>query len=124
MKHVVQLSTFERVDERGVFREIVNSGPWETVIHGQMNQNAVMGNHYHRKTQVFFFLTYGAVNIKTIHVESGERDEFTLQANQGVLLRSNESHAIRFLEESGFILLKSHRYNPDDPDTFSYPVPE
>ena len=38
------------------------------------------------------------------------------------MLRFNESHAIRFLEESEFIMLKSQKYESDDPDTYRFLV--
>lgn len=122
--HEIIVPSFDRVDERGTFREVLNRGPWETLIWGRMNRDAVMGQHYHKRTQVFIFLTSGSARIRTIHVETGSKDAFTLHENQGVLLRVNESHSIRFLRDSSFIMLKSQRYNPADPDTFAFPVPE
>ena len=89
----------------------------KTLIRGRMNPGAVIGNHYHKKTIIFFYLTSGSVRVKTVNVENGLRDDFALQANQGVLLSVNESHAIRFLEDSEFIMLKSLRYDSTDPDT-------
>jgi len=122
MEHEVVTPTFNRVDERGTFIEALNSGHWESLICGRMKKHAAMGNHYHKKTEVFFFLTDGKAHVATVHVESGERDNFTLAANRGVILRTWESHTIRFLEDSSFIMLKSLRYTPDDTDTFHYPV--
>jgi dTDP-4-dehydrorhamnose 3,5-epimerase-like enzyme len=122
MCHEIILPVFERKDERGLFREVLNDGKWEALICGKMNTNTVMGNHYHKRTVIFLYLTKGAARIKTINVGTSEREEFLLSANQGVLLRVNESHAIRFLEESEFVMLKSMRYNPDDPDTYPLPV--
>ncbi len=114
--------SFTRVDERGSFVEALNAGRWEVVICGRMKRDAVLGNHYHKKTEVFFFLTDGKAAVKTVGVYTQERDEFTLGAHEGVILPTGESHAIVFLEDSGFIMLKSVRYDPDDPDTFPYPV--
>jgi hypothetical protein len=122
--HTILKPTFEREDERGVLREILNEGTWETVLCGTMRVGAVLGNHYHKITQVFFYLTSGSACIRTIHVVTGERDQFTLASKHGILLTPDESHAIRFLEPSEFIMLKSRRYDPADPDTYSYPVPE
>jgi dTDP-4-dehydrorhamnose 3,5-epimerase-like enzyme len=124
MKHQIFLPSFERSDDRGSFYEVLNEGQWEALLHGAMNTGAVMGNHYHKRTVIFFYLTSGAVRIKTVQVESGDTDEFTLAANQGTLLHINESHAIRFLEPSHFVMLKSQKYDPADPDTFPFPVPE
>jgi len=115
--------SFRRTDERGTFLEVLNNGHWESLIYGQMHRGAVIGNHYHRKTEIFFFLTKGSARIDIIHVEQGKRRRLSLQANHGVLLKTFESHAVRFLEESEFIMLKSLRYDPDEPDTFQYPVP-
>ncbi|HMK36117.1 MAG TPA: hypothetical protein VK463_13675 [Desulfomonilaceae bacterium] len=122
MPHDIVLPGFERTDGRGVFREILNDGQWHSLISGTMNPNAVMGNHYHKRTVIFFYVTRGSVRIKTVHVETSATDEFVLSAHQGVFLQVNESHAINFLEESEFLMLKSLPYNPDDPDTYAFPV--
>ncbi|MBI4965823.1 MAG: hypothetical protein HY913_21275 [Desulfomonile tiedjei] len=122
MPHEVQPATFERNDERGLFREILNEGQWEALIAGRMNPQAVIGNHYHKKTVIFFHISNGAARIKTINVDTGAKDDFLVQSGQGVILPTNESHAIRFLEESDFLMLKSVKYDPADPDTFDFPV--
>lgn len=122
--HPILKPTFERKDERGLLREILNAGTWETILTGSMQPGAVMGNHYHKVTDIFFYLATGSARIRTIHTVTGERGDFTLSANQGVLLVTDESHAIEFLEPSDFIMLKSRRYDPAAPDTYAYPVPE
>jgi dTDP-4-dehydrorhamnose 3,5-epimerase-like enzyme len=124
MSHEVLPLSFERVDARGLFQEVLNEGHWEALLRGELKAGGVLGNHYHKRTVIFFHLTRGSAHIKTVHVETGERDEFHLSATQGVMLRTDESHAIRFLEDSEFIMLKSLNYNPDDPDTFPFPVEE
>jgi quercetin dioxygenase-like cupin family protein len=65
-----------------------------------MSPDAVIGNHYHRKTLIFFYLTSGLARITTIHVETEDKDDFLLRAGQGVILNTNESHASGFIEES------------------------
>jgi len=122
MSHEILPSSFERNDERGVFREILNQGHWEALIAGRMNPQAVIGNHFHKNTVIFFHISNGAARIKTINVATGEKDDFALHSGQGVILAVNESHAIRFLEESDFIMLKSVKYDPTDPDTFVFPI--
>ncbi len=122
MSHEILPPAYERNDERGTFREVLNNGHWEALLSGCMHADAVMGNHYHKKTVVFFFLTRGSAAFKTINVETGEKDNFDLKSGQGVMLAVNESHAIRFLDESEFIMLKSHRYETADPDTFHFSV--
>ncbi|MGB6064390.1 MAG: hypothetical protein WBG50_06255 [Desulfomonilaceae bacterium] len=122
MEHAILNPSFERIDDRGIFREVLNDGRWEALICGRMKPDAVMGNHYHKRTVIFFCLTMGSAKITTIHVETGEKDAFLLKSGQGVILNTNESHAIRFVEESDFVMLKSLRYDPADPDTYQYPV--
>ena len=122
MKHDVLAPTFQRRDGRGLFVEALNGGPWETLVFGTMKRDAEMGQHYHKKTEIFFCLTKGKAEVTIVHVETREREQLLLEAPQGVRLRVNESHAIRFLEDSGFIMLKSLRYDPSDSDTFSHPV--
>ncbi len=64
----------------------------------------------------------GSVRIRTVNVQTGARDEFHVRSGQGTSLTPYESHAIEFLEDSEIIMLKTHRYDPQAPDTFDYPV--
>ena len=111
-----------REDSRGLFVEIVNTGPWETVISGAMRKGAVMGNHYHKRTRCLMFLTSGAARVEVVAVESGSRSSTRIWAREGVYLEPNHAHAIRFDEDSTFILAKSLSYSENDPDTFPYVV--
>lgn len=122
MPHVILGPTYLRRDERGELCEIVNGFPAKALLAGRMNAGAVMGNHYHRRTRVFFFLQSGAAEIRTLHAETGARDSFQLAAGQGVVLEPNESHAISFTAESDWLMLKSEAYDPADPDTYPYEV--
>jgi dTDP-4-dehydrorhamnose 3,5-epimerase-like enzyme len=122
VKHQVLTPAFRRLDERGLFVEGLNDGRWESLLFGSMTRGAVMGNHYHAHTDIFFCLTKGKADVTIVQVDTGEREQLTLNAEQGIRLAVRESHAIRFLEDSDFIMLKSLRYNPADPDTVAYPV--
>jgi len=110
-------SRFERVDDRGSFVEILAEGTWETVIHGRMKPGAVMGNHYHKLTRIYFHLTAGSADIEVVRISDGSRRELALRAGEGTFLETGEAHAIRFGEGSEFILVKSRLYDPAD----SYP---
>lgn len=118
MPHVILGPTHERRDERGELCEVVNGFSAKALLAGRMNKGAVMGNHYHRRTRVFFFLQSGSADIRTVHAETGARDAFKLAAEQGVVLEPNESHAISFSAESEWLMLKSEAYDPADPDTY------
>jgi dTDP-4-dehydrorhamnose 3,5-epimerase-like enzyme len=124
MAHSILRPLFERRDERGVFREVLAGFPAGNVVWGDMVAGAVMGNHYHRHTRVFFHLLTGRAVVSTVDVETGATDRFPLAENEGVFLEPGESHAIRFEEDSRFLMLKSEPYDPDDPDTIAFPVPE
>lgn len=123
MAHQLLGPRFERADSRGVFREILSGFPAGTVVSGRMGAGAVMGNHYHRKTRVFFHLLSGRAGVRTVDIETGRLDKFLIGENEGVFLEPGESHAIRFLVDSEFLMLKSLPYDPQDPDTFAHAVP-
>ena len=120
MRHQVVTAGFERKDERGVFREVLNGFEARTFVSGEMKKGAVLGNHFHKRTRVFFYLTRGTAQVATVNVESGQRDLFAMKANQGCFFEVNESHAVQFTEDSEFVMLKSLSYDPADPDTFSH----
>ena len=122
MPHAIVVPGFERRDDRGVFREVVNGFDARTLVCGEMKAGAVLGNHFHRRTRVFFYLAHGEAQVRTLHVETGEKDLFFLRENQGVFFEVNESHAVSFLRDGEFVMLKSLAYDPADPDTFAHPV--
>lgn len=124
MTHEIVTPGFVRVDARGEFLEVLNEGDWRSVITGSMAAGAVMGQHYHRRIRVFFFLRRGRAQVRTVNVDTGGRDAFVLEDGQGVFLEPRESHAIRFLTAGDFLMLKSEAYDRDDPDTVHYPVPD
>jgi mannose-6-phosphate isomerase-like protein (cupin superfamily) len=123
VRHTVVTPGFSRKDERGQFTEIIAGFPARALLSGRMKAGAVMGNHYHEKTRVFFYVQDGSVEIRTVDVATGGRDRFTLEAGQGVVLEPGVSHAIRFTAESSWLMLKSEAHDPDNPDTVSHPVP-
>ena len=114
--------SFRREDARGTLVEILNTGSWASLLSGSMKRDAVLGNHYHKSTAVFFFLTRGRARIRTVDVHTGMRDDFVLSADQGVQLVAGESHAICFLEDSEFLMLKSRAHTEADLDTFFHDV--
>ena len=122
MPHAIVIPGFERRDDRGVFREVANGFDARPLICGETKAEAVLGNHFHRRTRVFFYLAHGEAQVRTVHVETGEKDLFSLRENQGVFFEVNESHAVRFLRDGEFVMLKSLAYDPADPDTFTHPV--
>jgi quercetin dioxygenase-like cupin family protein len=124
MAHEILPPRFERRDDRGVFREVLTGFPAGTVVCGRMKAGAVMGNHYHRRTRVFFYVLAGEADVRTVDVETGAKDAFRLEENRGVFFEPGQSHAIRFGVDSEFLMVKSLPYDPADPDTIEFPVPD
>ena len=122
MRHEIIAAGYERKDERGVFREVLNGFEARTFVCGEMKKGAVLGNHYHKRTRVFFYLTRGAAQVATVNVETDQRDAFGLRENQGCFFEVNESHAVRFTENGEFVMLKSLAYDASNPDTFPHPI--
>jgi dTDP-4-dehydrorhamnose 3,5-epimerase-like enzyme len=122
MAHEILRPTFERRDNRGLFCEIVNGFSFSAASRGRMSAGAVMGNHFHKKTRIFFFLVSGSATVRTVDVATGATDAFQLSEEEGVYLEPGESHSIRYESESEFVMLKSLPYDPKEPDTYEYPV--
>ena len=119
---LVEKPVYVRRDARGTFEEVVNSGRWEGLISGRMAKGAVMGNHYHHHTIVFFYLLDGRSRIITVDVHTKARREYDIQAGQGFVFRPSEARAIIHLEDVRFVMLKSHRFDPTVPDLIDYQV--
>ncbi len=122
MSHDIVRPSFARNDGRGLFVEVLNGSTWASLITGDMRPGAVLGHHYHKLTDVFFYVVQGSVEIKTLHVDTGATDQFTLGGSEGVVLHTFESHAIHFLAQTQFIMMKSLRYDPANPDTYELRV--
>ena len=98
---------FTRKDDRGNFCEAINIGSWKSIIYGTMEKGAVMGNHYHKKTEVFFFTIKGRVEIDVINVKTKSTDFVELDKDEGIMFLPYFSHAIKFMEDSIFMMGKS-----------------
>ena len=113
---------YKRADDRGLFVEVIAEGSWEAVIHGKMHTGAVLGNHYHLVTRIYLYLTSGEAQVHVVRIKDGGKHSFTLTGGHGSYLEEGEAHAIKFTRPSEFILVKSRRHDPLDPDTFPYEV--
>jgi dTDP-4-dehydrorhamnose 3,5-epimerase-like enzyme len=118
----VLAAAFVREDDRGTFVEMLNREGWGSLVMGCMKRGSVIGNHFHKETDVFFSLMSGRVRMRAVHVETSARRDLTIGSNEGVFLPRNESHALEFLDDSLFVMLKSIPYDVDRPDTYPFPV--
>lgn len=107
---------FKRQDKRGDFLEVVNYGQWESLIVGKMKKGAEMGHHYHKYTKVFFYLIKGETEVRTLNLKSKKINKATLFSNMGYLFKPEEVRIIKYKKASRFLMLKSHVYDPQNPD--------
>lgn len=115
-------SGFIRNDKRGTFVEVINSRAWRSIICGEMKSGAIMGNHYHKKTTVFFYLISGSAKINIVNIMTKKTEGVQIAQNEGIILSPNHSHAIIFKTDSSFILGKSQKYQRENPDTYPFIV--
>jgi len=115
--------SFVRNDDRGTFVEVVNEGPWETVIYGSMKKGKTMGEHYHRENRAFFYLMTGRAEVRIKHLVDGTESTVFLEARQGLTFLPFELHTINYLKDSDFMLLKSYRFHDSKPDIFTTETP-
>ena len=119
---VVDGPVFVRRDARGVFEELVNTGRWESCIHGLMVAGSEIGHHYHAYTVVAYFLLAGRARITTLDVNTRERTQVEIAAGQGFVFRPSQARVVHHLEESRFLLLKAPAFDPAKPDLIAYRV--
>lgn len=119
---LLERPVYVRTDARGTFEELINTGRWESVVAGRMAAGAVMGHHYHAHTIVCLFLLEGRAHIVTVDVPTGARREYDIGAGQGFVFRPSEARAIRYVADSQFLLLKSHRFDPAAPDLIDHRI--
>lgn len=110
--------TFVRHDKRGQFIEVINGLRFENLSYGRMKKGAILGNHYHKKTVLFFFIIDGRAEVKKFNIKTKQRSQIRLDNNQGVVIERLYFHTITFLKESFFIMAKSKKNRSDNPDTF------
>ena len=118
----IEEAAFVRRDARGVFAEVIAAGRWESLATGEMAPGAVMGHHYHHHTVVLVYLLTGRARIVTVDVGTGERRQREIGAGQGYVFRPSEARTLTYLEPTRFVLLKSHAFDPKEPDLIAYTV--
>jgi mannose-6-phosphate isomerase-like protein (cupin superfamily) len=119
---VVDAPVFVRRDARGVFEELLNTGHWQSCIHGVMVAGSEIGHHYHAYTVVAYFLLEGRARITTLDVTSSERQEVEIQAGQGFIFRPSQVRVVHHLENVRYLLLKSHAFDHARPDLIAYRI--
>lgn len=114
MKTKVLKPKFERQDKRGELVEIINGKNFKNLSYGDMKKGAVMGNHFHKKTSVSFFLTKGGAQITLKDIKTGKENKLIINQGEGVEIPPYHHHIIKFIKTSSFIMSKSLKYDPKD----------
>jgi dTDP-4-dehydrorhamnose 3,5-epimerase-like enzyme len=122
--HKILKPSFVRNDKRGLFVEAINGIRCEQIAYGSMIKGAEMGHHYHKLTDLIFFITDGSAKIDFLNVTTEATSTLTVSKNEGVIIQKGYTHVVRFLEDSTFVSGKSRKYDPSDPDTYPLVVPE
>jgi len=120
MKNTLLHPTDIRLDNRGEFVELINSGTWKSIAYGSMKKGAVMGNHYHKKTDVFFFLVSGRVLVYMQEVGSSIKKTIPLSSKQGIIIARGTAHAIQYLDDGTFVWAKSQSFDRKKQDMYEY----
>jgi len=114
-------SSYRRVDARGEFVEYFNNTQsWKSINGGSMKKGAVMGNHYHKKNLALFIVISGSVKIVAYDVREKrpQLQGVVLKASEGAVIYPFATHAVKFLEPSTFLFLKSKKYSEGNKDLF------
>ena len=123
MQKIIQV--FTRHDKRGIFLEYFNSKTgWQSINGGFMKKGSIIGNHYHKKCLTMFFVMSGSAMIfyKNINSPRSKTKKFILSKSQGCIFKPYETHAVKFLEGSSFVLLKTRKFSEKNKDIFKAPL--
>lgn len=114
--------SYRREDERGTFLELVNGQQWLSINSGHMNQDAVLGNHYHIDNTIHFVSLDAIVRVEKQHIDTKEYEYDTLRPGEGVIIEPKEAHRFTFVTPGHFILMKSLTYLEQDKDMYPFTI--
>ena len=131
----VHLRCLRRLDEpRGAFMKILmrehlgESDSFGEIYMTTGLDGGVRGGHFHRRTSEWFCLLQGECNL-WLQSASGAEPPVSLRLSGErpcvVFVPPEIAHAFQHVGESAFWLLaySDTPYNPNDTDTFAYPLP-
>ncbi len=95
--------SYKRQDDRGTFLELVNGEQWLSINSGHMNQDAVLGNHYHKSNTIHFISLGPIVRVEVQDTRSMEYSYDTLSEGEGVIIVPGEAHRFTSLRRTSRI---------------------
>ncbi len=109
---------FEHRDERGTLREVTRGHQWQQLNEYERKKGCVVGNHYHKELEEFFFIIRGKAKVKIYHVDTKKTEEFLANSGDAFIVSTHEVHALEFLEDTIFITLLSKNFDEQNPDIY------
>lgn len=107
----------QKIDERGGFYGILNSGNWREVNYFRTRAGAVRGNHFSKETTEVVFLLKGEVNVELIDVNNpNDRASFVLRAGEGIEVKPYVFRRFQYVADSETIALLDRPFDPLHPD--------
>ena len=91
-------------DERGSIADILEDEPIEHVSTLMTRKGSVRGNHLHRETWQWLYVTAGMLRYMT-RDESGATVMAVARAGDVILTKPNEAHAMEALEDTTMIVM-------------------
>ncbi len=129
-----EVSTLKKhTDERGYLVEFLKTSELQgsNTHFGQIyyvtfnKEDTVRGNHYHTRTEEWFGVIFGSLQVVLQDVKTGEQKTFELHAARDEFIRlrigKEIAHAFKCLSDHAILLDYANRqYNPDDNDRLPF----
>ena len=109
---------FEHKDQRGVLREVVRGKQWKQLNEYERKKGSIVGNHYHKKLEEFFYIIRGKAQVRIENITTGKTEDFIVSAGEAFNVSINEVHALKFLEGTIFIPILSKDFDENNPDIY------
>lgn len=112
MKSVMKIKPFH-IDQRGSMAHLL---PKETPITSALliesKKGAVRGNHYHKKDTHYVYLLWGKYEYIGRGLQKNAKNKvIIIKPGELVITQPKHAHAMRFLEDSLWIVLTTERRN-------------
>lgn len=107
MKFIKKIKPFH-VDERGEMSHLLdNASNITSVLYITCKKGAIRANHYHKKDTHYSYMVNGSMEYAYQDVEGKNAKKHKIIVGKGEIIESPPMtmHAMRFLEDSSFIVL-------------------
>ncbi|MCL5125096.1 MAG: cupin domain-containing protein [Deltaproteobacteria bacterium] len=102
-------------DKRGAFIGICQES-WAEVNFIKTAAGQLRGNHYHKETKELFFIISGRISVVVESTSTGEKTEFTAEANDMFMIEPGELHTFYTLTDAEWLNMLSIPMDNTNPD--------